>query len=150
MQHPHGTLKHVVHHRRRQFPGIRILAAGVKAANQRLSVRQPMDCRVAECGLRPQHDVAAPQRPQVRVERSVLGEGYVEALRATYDDVPESVDYVMYWWHKAAELTRRGEIRRFGFITTNSFSQTFARRVADTQLHATPPLSIVKKIEGLK
>ncbi|MGZ8710640.1 MAG: DNA methyltransferase, partial [Thermoanaerobaculia bacterium] len=51
--------------------------------------------------------------------RSVLGDGYTEALRSSYDDVPESVDYVMYWWDKAAELTRAGKLRRFGFITTN-------------------------------
>jgi hypothetical protein len=75
--------------------------------------------------------------------RSVLGEGYAEALREMYSEVPESVDYVMYWWHKAAQLTRHGEVRRFGFITTNSFSQAFARRVAEAQLRAKPPLSIV-------
>jgi hypothetical protein len=75
--------------------------------------------------------------------RSILGEGYAEALRETYGEVPASADYVMYWWHKAAQLTRAGAVRRFGLITTNSFSQAFARRVADMHLAADPPLSIV-------
>ncbi len=75
--------------------------------------------------------------------RSALGDGYTETLRRTYNDVPESVDYVMYWWDKAAELTRTGKLRRFGLITTNSFSQAYARRVAQRHIEADPPLSIV-------
>ena len=38
--------------------------------------------------------------------RELLGDGYTEALRQLYKDVPDTVDYVMYWWHKAAELER--------------------------------------------
>jgi hypothetical protein len=75
--------------------------------------------------------------------RSVLGDGYVEVLRATYKDVPESSDYVMYWWEKAAELLRGGKIRRFGFITTNSLRQTFNRRVLERHLTAKNPLSLI-------
>ncbi len=75
--------------------------------------------------------------------RSVLGEGYTEAVRNSYPEVPESADYVMYWWQKAAERTRSGAVRRFGLITTNSFSQTFARRVAQAYLSGDPPVSIV-------
>ncbi|MEI6077093.1 MAG: DNA methyltransferase, partial [Verrucomicrobiota bacterium] len=37
--------------------------------------------------------------------REDLGDGYAETLRATYPAVPESADFVLYWWHKAAELT---------------------------------------------
>ena len=69
--------------------------------------------------------------------REDLGDGYAETLRATYPDVPESADFVMYWWHKAAELARTGKARRFGLITTNSLRQTFARRVVQAQLSAT-------------
>jgi hypothetical protein len=32
------------------------------------------------------------------------GKGYVEALRAAHSNVPETVDYVMYWWDHAARL----------------------------------------------
>ena len=75
--------------------------------------------------------------------REDLGDGYAETLRATYPNVPESADFVLYWWHKAAELVRTGKAKRFGLITTNSLRQTFARRVVQTQLSATPPLSLV-------
>jgi hypothetical protein len=76
--------------------------------------------------------------------RSELGDGYAEALRATYTDVPESADYVMYWWERAAEIARANELRRFGFITTNSLSQVFNRKVVARHLSATSnPLSIV-------
>ncbi len=74
--------------------------------------------------------------------RDALGDGYAEALRATYPEVPDSADYVTYWWHKAAELARAGAIRRFGFITTNSLRQTFNRKVIQQQLDADPPLSL--------
>ncbi len=66
--------------------------------------------------------------------RAALGDGYVEALRKTWPDVPESADFVMYWWHHAACAVRDGKARRFGFITTNSLRQTFNRRVVDAQL----------------
>ena len=75
--------------------------------------------------------------------REDLGDGYAETLRATYPDVPESADFVLYWWHKAAELTRTGKAKRFGLITTNSLRQTFARRVVQAQMSATPPLSLL-------
>ncbi|MBK7781681.1 MAG: hypothetical protein IPJ58_13115 [Ardenticatenia bacterium] len=74
--------------------------------------------------------------------RDALGDGYAEALRATYPEVQDSADYVTYWWHKAAELARSGAIRRFGFITTNSLGQTFNRKVIQQQLDADPPLSL--------
>ena len=75
--------------------------------------------------------------------REELGDGYAETLRATYPGVPESADFVLYWWHKAAELTRAGQAKRFGLITTNSLRQTFARRVVQAQLSAKPPLSLL-------
>ena len=75
--------------------------------------------------------------------REDLGDGYAETLRATYPAVPESADFVLYWWHKAAELTRAGRAKRFGLITTNSLRQTFARRVVQTQMSAKPPLSLL-------
>jgi hypothetical protein len=68
--------------------------------------------------------------------RQALGDGYVEALRGAWPDVPESADFVMFWWHQAAEQVRHGRTRRFGFITTNSIRQTFNRRVLE--LHISP------------
>jgi hypothetical protein len=66
--------------------------------------------------------------------RIALGDGYVEALRDAWSDVPESADLVMYWWHHAAQLTRRGALERFGLITTNSIRQAFNRRVIEAAL----------------
>jgi hypothetical protein len=75
--------------------------------------------------------------------RSELGHGYTEALRRVYPEVPQSADYVMYWWHKAAELARDGKIRRFGLITTNSIAQKHARQVLAVHLGAKDALSLV-------
>lgn len=61
--------------------------------------------------------------------RAALGGGYTGALRQTYNDVPETADYVMYWWHKAAEATALENIRRFGLITTNSITQSLNQAV---------------------
>jgi hypothetical protein len=63
--------------------------------------------------------------------REALGDGYAETLRQAYPDVPETVDFVMYWWHKAAELVRSSLVNRFGFITTNSIRQVRQRKVIE-------------------
>lgn len=69
--------------------------------------------------------------------REALGDGYTEALRKVWKkDVPESADFVMFWWEKAAELLRAGKVHRFGLITTNSIHQTFNRRVLEKHLSA--------------
>jgi hypothetical protein len=75
--------------------------------------------------------------------RRALGDGYVDAVRAAWPAVPESADFVMYWWQIAATAVRQGELQRFGFITTNSIRQTFNRRVVAAHLNAgidLPPL----------
>ncbi|PRY09668.1 type II restriction/modification system DNA methylase subunit YeeA [Pontibacter ummariensis] len=79
--------------------------------------------------------------------REALGDGYTEALRKAYKGaVPDSADFVMYWWHKAAEIVRADKAERFGFITTNSIKQTFNSRVIESHMQATPPLSITLAI----
>ena len=76
--------------------------------------------------------------------RGELGDGYTETLRSVYSEVPETSDYVMYWWHRAAELVRSRQVRRFGFITTNSLTQTFQRRVVAAHLNdPSKPASLV-------
>lgn len=69
-----------------------------------------------------------------RTIRLALGDDYLEALRATYPDVPDNADYVMYWWKKAAELVNASKLNRFGFITTNSITQSFSRKVVETAM----------------
>ncbi|MCK9387343.1 MAG: hypothetical protein M0Q22_02985 [Sulfuritalea sp.] len=79
--------------------------------------------------------------------RAALGDGYVDALRGAWGSspspsgrgqgeggVPESSEFVMYWWHHAAQLVAQGKLARFGFITTNSLAQTFNRRVVQAAL----------------
>jgi hypothetical protein len=75
--------------------------------------------------------------------RELLGDGYAEAIRRVYPNVPAAADYVMYWWDKAAELVRSGQVQRFGFITTNSLRQVYDRRVIEHHLSAEPPLSLL-------
>ena len=75
--------------------------------------------------------------------RDSLGDGYVDTLRAAYPVIPDSADFVMFWWHNAAELVRNDKVNRFGLITTNSIRQTFNRRIVEEQLSSIPPLSIV-------
>ena len=68
--------------------------------------------------------------------RAALGDGYVQALRGAWPGVPESADFVMYWWSRAAKTVATGQARRFGLITTNSLRQTFNRRVVQAALGA--------------
>lgn len=77
--------------------------------------------------------------------RAELGDGYTEALWKSRGKKSDSIDYVMYWWdHAAVLLARKGAaLRRFGFITTNSITQKFSRRVLEKHLKAPQPLSLV-------
>ena len=68
--------------------------------------------------------------------RLTLGDGYVEAVRKAWSEVPETVDFVMYWYSHAAELLAKGKVSHFGFITTNSITQTFNRPVLQKALDA--------------
>ena len=80
--------------------------------------------------------------------RRALGDAYVTSLRKTYaGQVPESADLVMYWWQRAAQLAASGQVERFGFITTNSITQTFNRRVVQEFMdNAAQPVSLVYAI----
>jgi hypothetical protein len=77
--------------------------------------------------------------------RAELGDGYTEALWASRGKKSDSIDYVMYWWEQGASLlTRKGaKLQRFGFITTNSITQKFSRRVLENYLKADKPISLV-------
>ncbi|MEA5620560.1 DNA methyltransferase [Cronbergia sp. UHCC 0137] len=66
--------------------------------------------------------------------REVLEDGYVETLRNTYTNVPDTVDFVMYWWEKAANLISHKKVKSFGFITTNSITQSFNREILNNYL----------------
>ena len=82
--------------------------------------------------------------------RAELGDGYAEAAWKTRPKVPGGADFVMHFWDDAAiRLLRKpmkgkaNPLRRFGFITTNSVTQTFSRRVIERHARAKEPLSLV-------
>jgi len=94
--------------------------------------------------------------------RDALGDGYTDTVRAAHSDVGESSDFVMYWWNHAAGLLRAVDgggdpvasgagstpppttpLSRFGFVTTNSISQKFNRRVLEKHMAAKKPVSLV-------
>ena len=68
--------------------------------------------------------------------RAKLGGDYAEALWRANARVPKSADLVMQWWDRAAHmLVAPGTaLRRFGFVTTNSITQSFSRRVIEGYL----------------
>ena len=74
--------------------------------------------------------------------RERLGGGYFDALFKT-TDVPESADFVMHWWDKAALAVRKEKTRRLGFVTTNSITQVFSRRVIAKHLEAKDRVSLL-------
>jgi len=93
----------------------------------------------------PQADFIVGNPPFIGNKRMIatLGEEYSVALRTVHSDVSEAADFVMYWWNQAARLLREGNVKRFGFITTSSVTQSFNRRVLLAHLEAANPLSVV-------
>ena len=83
--------------------------------------------------------------------RAELGDGYAEACWKARPKMPGGADFVMHFWSEAAtrllrKPKKKGEtnpLRRFGFITTNSVTQTFSRRAIEQHLRAKEPLSLV-------
>jgi len=77
--------------------------------------------------------------------RSRMEPGYAEALWKAHKDMNDSADFVMYWWDRAAEILgrKKSKTRRMGFVTTNSISQPFQRRVMERHLNAKAPISLI-------
>ncbi len=78
--------------------------------------------------------------------RAQFGDEYAEALWKVYPTISGGADYVMYWWDRAADIIARGATRRFGFVTTNSITQVFSRRVVAKHLEAKKPVSLLMAI----
>ena len=80
--------------------------------------------------------------------RSKLAPGYAQGLWKAWPAVPASADFVMQWWSRAAVKLAKPEsrLRRFGFVTTNSITQTFSRRVMASALSGSRPISLVMAI----
>ncbi len=62
-------------------------------------------------------------------QREEFGDGYVDALRSSYPNVPDNADYVMYWWFRSAGEVSQGIAERAGLITTNTITQVQNRAV---------------------
>lgn len=82
--------------------------------------------------------------------RAELGDGYAEAAWAARPDLPGGADFVMHFWDEAAHrLLAKGAkgqpnpLRRFGFITSNSITQVFSKRVIEQRMTGKSPLSLV-------
>ena len=68
--------------------------------------------------------------------RDLLGTDYIKFMRKAAPDVPASADFVMQWWDRAASILAKSDskLRRFGFVTTNSITQSFNRRILQARL----------------
>lgn len=77
--------------------------------------------------------------------RQELGDGYAEACWQARPHIPGGADFVMHFWDEAARilLEKKSKLRRFGFITTNSITQTFSRRVIEQRMAEKEPLSLI-------
>ncbi len=80
--------------------------------------------------------------------RARMGSAYAEALWKAHKHLNDSADFVMYWWDRSADilLKPKTRLKRFGFVTTNSISQVFQRRVMEPYLSAKKPLSLIMAI----
>ena len=79
----------------------------------------------------------------VRRMRQRLGDGYVEAIRKAYPKLPADIDFVIYWWKRAAEYVARRGALRSGLVTTNSLSQLAGQGVIRGALGGKPAVSVV-------
>ncbi|HEX8583757.1 MAG TPA: DNA methyltransferase [Allosphingosinicella sp.] len=136
---------------------------------ERLDNIQAIDAVLKHDGERPKEDGSGtelqnPRRPEWPVAeyivgnppfigkgstmRSALGEAYVGALWKAHPKIGGSADFVMYWWDRAAELlTAKGtKLQRFGFVTTNSITQEFSRRIIARRTEARSPISILMAV----
>ncbi|WP_018631781.1 class I SAM-dependent DNA methyltransferase [Neomegalonema perideroedes] len=108
-----------------------------------------LDYKAPRAASWPKADVVIGNPPFIGASRmrEALGDGYTEALRKAWPDMPGSADFVMFWWNKAAQLAQAGLIARFGFVATNSLRQTFNRRVLEPFLNDQKrPLTLIYAI----
>lgn len=63
--------------------------------------------------------------------REELGDGYVEQIRALYNQLPGGVDFVIYWFEKARALIEQKRVQRAGLIATQAIRAGANRAVLD-------------------
>jgi len=129
-------------------------AAGIHHADALLPLKSSARPLTAGEGIRPtpwpdaDFIVGNPPFMGAKDQRRLLGDDYVDALWTVRQGRFRSADLATYWWGRAAEILKspRSRLRRFGFITTRSISQTFSRRVLEHHLEATPPIRLAMVI----
>ena len=64
--------------------------------------------------------------------RAELGDDYVEALFALYNDrVPHECDLVCYWFEKARAMIEQGQVKRVGLLATQSIRAGANRKILE-------------------
>jgi hypothetical protein len=119
-----------------------ITGEDVPDENARVSIYNYINPRKAEW---PKAEFVVGNPPFIGQQRmrNSLGDGYVDALRTAHGDVPDTADFVMYWWNHATELVRLKRIRQSGLITTNSITQPLNRQIVESHMRAKPPVALV-------
>ena len=101
-----------------------------------VQVQQSEESRMAEGGFRRRQSAVHRQQANAICTWATATSMHCETHTTT---CPDQCDFVMYWWHQGcADLDRNEQVRRFGFITTNSITQTFNRQVVEVDLDERP------------
>ena len=81
--------------------------------------------------------------------RARLGDLYTTTLWKAHPHINKSADFVMFWWDRAADImSRKGtRLKQFGFVTTNSITQEFSRRIIAKRMEAKPPLHLLMAVD---
>jgi SAM-dependent methyltransferase len=72
--------------------------------------------------------------------RGELATEYVDAIHEAYPELPRNIDFVMYWWHRAAQCTSTSVSSRFGLITTSKIVEEFNAQVVNSHMIGDPPV----------
>lgn len=133
----------------RDFKNITAMDAILTWDNDRFPRSEPVQPGVnPRCPEWPQADYIVGNPPFIggKDVRAALGDAYCSILWQVHQHINDSADFVMYWWDRAAEVTASGGAQRFGFVTTNSITQVFSRRVVAQHLEGKRPVSLLMAI----
>ncbi len=81
--------------------------------------------------------------------RREFGDAYATAVWRLNPDISGQADLVMYFWDRASDvlIAKGSKLRRFGFVTTNSISAEFNRRIVAQRMSAASPISITWAVD---
>lgn len=101
---------------------------------RKLDTIENRDAVLAPDGTRaewPKADVVVGNPPFLGNKKMIagLGEEYTVTLRKAWSNVPGGVDLVAYWFAKAWEQIKAGQLQRAGLVSTNSIRSGLNREV---------------------